>query len=72
MYKPKPAKVISCIQARKMVRQGCLAYLAHVRDVKAEFSFINSIHIMSEFKEVFPINLLGMPPKRDIDFYIDL
>ena len=27
---------------------------------------------MSEFNELFPNDFLGMPPDRDIDFFIDL
>ena len=34
VYKPKLAKIISSLWARKLVGQGCfLAYLAHVRNV---------------------------------------
>lgn len=69
MYKPKQAKVISYIWDRKIERQGCLAYLAHDKDVKAEFLFIDSIPVT--FKEVFPIDLPSMPSNRDIDLELD-
>ncbi|WMV54709.1 hypothetical protein MTR67_048094 [Solanum verrucosum] len=58
--------------ARKFIRQGCLAYLAHIRDVEFETPSIESIYVVSEFRKVFPNNLSGMPPDRDIDFCIDL
>ncbi|WMV40784.1 hypothetical protein MTR67_034169 [Solanum verrucosum] len=51
--KPKPTKVISFIWARKLVGQGCLVYLAHIRDVDIESPSIESIPAVSEFKEVF-------------------
>ncbi|WMV14263.1 hypothetical protein MTR67_007648 [Solanum verrucosum] len=51
---------------------GCLAYLAHIRNIEVEFSSIESIPIVSEFKEVFHIDLPGMPPDRDINLCIDL
>ncbi|WMV26232.1 hypothetical protein MTR67_019617, partial [Solanum verrucosum] len=38
----------------------------------AESPSIEFIPIISEFWEVFSTNLLGMPPDRNIDFYIDL
>ncbi|WMV38417.1 hypothetical protein MTR67_031802 [Solanum verrucosum] len=57
VYKPKLAKVMSSIRARKLVGQGCLAYLAHIQDVEVESPFIESIPIVSEFKDVFPTNL---------------
>ncbi|WMV24966.1 hypothetical protein MTR67_018351 [Solanum verrucosum] len=36
VYKPKQAQIISSILARKLAGQGCLAYLAHIRDVEVE------------------------------------
>ncbi|WMV26697.1 hypothetical protein MTR67_020082 [Solanum verrucosum] len=72
VYKPKQAKIISFIRANKLVEQGCLAYLAHVRDVKIEAPPIGYIHVVSEFSEGFPNDLHGMPSDRDIDFCIDL
>jgi hypothetical protein len=32
----------------------------------------DGIHVVSEFSDVFPDDLPGMPPDRDIDFSIDL
>ncbi|WMV25842.1 hypothetical protein MTR67_019227, partial [Solanum verrucosum] len=61
VYKPKQAKIISSIRASKLVGQGCLAYLAHVRDVEVETPSIESIPVVSEFREVFPNDLPGMP-----------
>ncbi|WMV19547.1 hypothetical protein MTR67_012932 [Solanum verrucosum] len=72
VYKPKQAKIISSIRARKLVGQGCLAYLAHIRDVEVESPSIESIPVVSKFREEFPIDLPGMPLDRDIDFCIDL
>ncbi|WMV50666.1 hypothetical protein MTR67_044051 [Solanum verrucosum] len=43
VYKPKPAKVISFIRAGKLVGQGCLAYLAHFRDVDGDSPSMESI-----------------------------
>ncbi|XP_049372801.1 uncharacterized protein LOC125837770 [Solanum verrucosum] len=65
-------KVISPIRARKLEGQGCLAYLAYIQDVDVESPSIESILIVSEFKEVFPSDFPGMPLDRDIDFCIDL
>ncbi|WMV42843.1 hypothetical protein MTR67_036228 [Solanum verrucosum] len=72
VYKPKEAKIISVIRARKLVGQRCLAYMAHILDVEVESSSIESIHVVSEFREVFLDDLPGMPPNKDIDFCIDL
>ncbi|XP_070034517.1 uncharacterized protein [Nicotiana tomentosiformis] len=32
----------------------------------------DSVHVVQEFSDVFPSDLPGIPPERDIDFYIDL
>ncbi|WMV07513.1 hypothetical protein MTR67_000898, partial [Solanum verrucosum] len=66
------AKIISSIWASKLVEQGCLAYLTHVRDVEIEALSIGSILVVSQFSEVFPNDLPGMPSDRDIDVCIDL
>ena len=72
MYKPKQAKIISPIRTREFTGQGCLDSLAHIQDVEVDSLSIESIHLVSEFREVFPTDFLGMPPDRDIDFCIDL
>jgi len=65
-------RVISFIKAQHMVEKGCLAYLAYVRDTTAETPAIDSVPVVREFSDVFPSDLPGMPPDRDIDFCIDL
>ncbi|XP_070007580.1 uncharacterized protein [Nicotiana sylvestris] len=58
--------------ARQMVEKGCLAYLAYVRDTTTESPTIDSVLVVREFADVFPSDLPGMPPDRDINFCIDL
>ncbi|WMV45277.1 hypothetical protein MTR67_038662 [Solanum verrucosum] len=72
VYKPKQAKIISSIRASKLVEQGCLAYLSNIRDAEVESPSIESILVVSEFREVFHNDLPGMTPDRDIDICIDL
>ena len=55
-----------------MVSKGCLAFLAHLRDNITQVPSIESVSIVREFLDVFPADLPGMPPDRDIDFSIDL
>ncbi|XP_070005153.1 uncharacterized protein [Nicotiana sylvestris] len=66
------SRVISFLKARYMVEKGCLDYLAYVWDTTAESPTIDSVPVVREFVDVFPSNLPGMPPDRDIDFCIDL
>jgi hypothetical protein len=32
----------------------------------------DNIHVVRDFPDVFPEELLGMPPKREVEFVIDL
>ncbi|XP_070023152.1 uncharacterized protein [Nicotiana sylvestris] len=43
---------------------------AYVRDVSVDTPLVDSIPVVRDFPDVFPADLLGMPPDRDIDFGI--
>ncbi|XP_070003321.1 uncharacterized protein [Nicotiana sylvestris] len=66
------SRVISYVKAHNMVKKGCLAYLAYVRDSSMEVPSMDSVPVFCAFPELFPADLQGMPPGRDIDFCIDL
>ncbi|WMV30894.1 hypothetical protein MTR67_024279 [Solanum verrucosum] len=67
-----PKGVISFLKARHLVKRGCLAYLAHIRDTSVETSMLESISVVSKFSEVFSTDLPSLPHGRDIDFCIDI
>ncbi|XP_049381184.1 uncharacterized protein LOC125845686 [Solanum stenotomum] len=67
-----PNRVISHIRAQRMIDRGCLSYLAFIWDVGAESPAMESIPMVQEFPDVFPEDLPGVPPVRDIDFSINL
>ncbi|XP_070024843.1 uncharacterized protein [Nicotiana sylvestris] len=67
-----PSRVISFRKAQRMVEKGCAAYLDYVRDVSADTPSVDSVPVVRDFSDVFPVDLPGMPPDRDIDFGIDL
>ncbi|XP_070042717.1 uncharacterized protein [Nicotiana tomentosiformis] len=67
-----PSRVITYLKAQRMVEKGCISYLSFVMDVSAETPAIDSILVVRDFPDVFPADLPGMPPDRDIDFGIDL
>ena len=33
--------------------------------------WLEDFHVLQEFMDVFPNEILGLPPKRDIDFIIE-
>ena len=66
------SNVISAATARTMVRKGCEAYLAYVIDTKkAEPSLFDTPTIF-DYLDVFPGELSGLPPQREIEFSIDV
>ncbi|KAH0725040.1 hypothetical protein KY284_000905 [Solanum tuberosum] len=60
------------VTARKMISKGCFYHIVRVMDIESETPSLESIPVVSEFLEVFPIDLPGIPPEREIDFGIDL
>ena len=66
------SNVISTATARKMVRKGCEAYLAYVIDTVKARPSVSDIPIVSDFPDVFPKELPGLPPQREIEFAIDV
>ncbi|XP_060170649.1 uncharacterized protein LOC132601584 [Lycium barbarum] len=69
---PVPKNIIFFVRAKKLVAKGCLAYLAYLRDTSVDSLPLESVPIVSEFAEVFPSDLLGIPLDSDIDFCIYL
>ncbi|XP_060209835.1 uncharacterized protein LOC132636820 [Lycium barbarum] len=66
------SNIISAVVARKMIRQGCEAYLAHIFDTHLEIPSLKEIPVVCEFPDVFPENLPGLPPEREVEFPIEV
>ncbi|GJU40450.1 putative reverse transcriptase domain-containing protein [Tanacetum coccineum] len=65
-------KVISCIKARKYIERGCHLFLAHVTEKKPKEKRLEDVLVIRDFSKVFPDELPGLPPPRQIEFRIDL
>ncbi|WRX25592.1 hypothetical protein QQP08_018079 [Theobroma cacao] len=52
--------------------QGDKSYLAVVRDTQAKVGDISQVLVVNEFMDVFPEELLGLPPQQEIEFCLDL
>ncbi|XP_055824296.1 uncharacterized protein LOC129892763 [Solanum dulcamara] len=55
-----------------MIYQGCSAYLAHIIDTRVESPSLKDIPTVCDFLKVFPENLPGLPPEREVEFPIEL
>ena len=65
-------KIISMMKAQKCMHKGCRAYLAYVVDTAAKPKELKDVPVVCQFPDVFPDDLPGMPPKREVEFRIDL
>ena len=66
------SNVISASTARTMVRKGCEAYLAYVIDTKKVEPSLSDFPTISDYPDVFPEELPGLPPRREIEFAINV
>ncbi|KAI3752357.1 hypothetical protein L2E82_24335 [Cichorium intybus] len=65
-------KLISCTKAQKYLHKNYHAFLAYVVDKKNNTKKIENIPQVCEFPDVFPDDLPGLPPNRQVEFRIDL
>ena len=66
------SNVISAATARTMVQKECEAYLAYVIYMKKAETSLSDIPIVCDHPNVFPEELSGLPPQREIEFAIDV
>jgi hypothetical protein len=71
---PRPISIreISTLQLKTCFRKGCQLYAAHVEETENTKGLsLKDFSGLQEFEDVFQ-EILGFPPRRDIDFSIDL
>ncbi|GKA60537.1 putative reverse transcriptase domain-containing protein, partial [Tanacetum coccineum] len=68
--------IISCTKTQKYIEKGCQVYLAQVMskkdEDKSEEKRLEDVPIVQNFSDVFPEELPGLPPNRQVEFQIDL
>nr|GFC34893.1 putative reverse transcriptase domain-containing protein [Tanacetum cinerariifolium] len=69
---PMQDSIISALQARTLRYHGCEGFLAMIHDMTSEVPTIHDQPIVSEFPDVFPDELLGIPQVREVEFNIEL
>ncbi|GJS52345.1 putative reverse transcriptase domain-containing protein [Tanacetum coccineum] len=65
-------KVISCIKARKYIERGSQLFLAQVTEKEPSKKQLQDVPVIHNFPEVFPDDLPGLPPPRQVEFRIEL
>jgi hypothetical protein len=64
--------MISALHACRLMQQGCEGYIAYLLNPSGSASSLGDIPVVSEYPDVFPEELPGLPPEREIDFSIEL
>ena len=65
----------SAARERQSLRQGCRGFIAYVMDARIDSErprSVDEVPIVREFEDVFPEELPGVPPERQVKFSIDL
>ncbi|GJR80479.1 putative reverse transcriptase domain-containing protein [Tanacetum coccineum] len=65
-------KIVSCIKAQKYIEKGCELFLAQVTEQESKEKRLEDVPVIRDFPEVFPEELPGLPPPRQVEFRIDL
>ncbi|GKF05653.1 putative reverse transcriptase domain-containing protein, partial [Tanacetum coccineum] len=65
-------KVISCIKARKYIKRGSQLFLAQVTEKEPSKKQLQDVPVICNFPEVFPDDLSGIPPPRQVEFRTEL
>ncbi|XP_074364525.1 uncharacterized protein LOC141705502 [Apium graveolens] len=65
-------KLISALKASKLLSKGCDGYLAFVKDTSKDEPSIEDYPAVREYEDVFPDELPGLPPHREVEFTIEL
>ena len=61
------------MELKKFCRKGFQLYAAHILEPTGDKTpRLEDYQVLQEFKDVFPHEIPGLPPKRDIDFTIEL
>ncbi|VFQ98266.1 unnamed protein product [Cuscuta campestris] len=69
---PKAPEFISSLSARRLIRKKCEMFLCHVQDMRKESPRQQDIRTVCDFPNVFPEDLPGLPPPREVEFSINL
>ncbi|XP_012435395.1 uncharacterized protein LOC105762020 [Gossypium raimondii] len=66
------SNVISALMVEKLVRKGCEAFLAYIGASNSEGPSVGDVRTVKDVFDVFPDELLGLPPSCKVEFGIEL
>nr|GFA02910.1 putative reverse transcriptase domain, aspartic peptidase domain protein [Tanacetum cinerariifolium] len=68
----KSMQIIFALQTRTLLSHGCEGFLATIHDTTSDVPSVHDQPVVSEFPDVFPDELPGIPPVREVEFSIEL
>ncbi|KAJ9539506.1 LOW QUALITY PROTEIN: hypothetical protein OSB04_032239 [Centaurea solstitialis] len=70
----RPPRTCSLAKARRYVKGGGMSYLVYVAEIAGEKKrkTVADVPVVRDFPDVFPEDLPGVPPERQVEFGIDL
>jgi hypothetical protein len=74
IQKPVSVRQVSSMQFKKCLRKGCQFYAIQVTNLleKEDKTKLEDFVVLREFKDMFVYEIPELPPRRKIDFSIDL
>ncbi|KAJ0917224.1 putative transcription factor interactor and regulator CCHC(Zn) family [Helianthus annuus] len=64
--------ICSMLKAHKLMKHGCRAFMIYTIEPEKESPKIGDVPLVRDFEDVFPENLPGIPPEREVEFGIEL
>ena len=64
--------LISGIQSRKLLHKGAQKYLAYLINIEKDKVKIEEVPVVKDYLDVFPEELVSIPPEREVEFKIEL
>nr|GFC06476.1 putative reverse transcriptase domain-containing protein [Tanacetum cinerariifolium] len=65
-------KVVSCMKLKKYVDRGSCLFVAQVVEKEPTKRRLEDVPVICKFPDVFPEDLPGLPPPRQVEFEIEL
>nr|GEY74504.1 putative reverse transcriptase domain-containing protein [Tanacetum cinerariifolium] len=65
-------KVVSCMKVKKYVDRGSYLFVAQVVEKEPTERRLEDVPVICKFLDVFPEDLPGLPPPREVEFEIEL
>ncbi|KAA3470805.1 DNA/RNA polymerases superfamily protein [Gossypium australe] len=65
-------RIILAFYAQRLICKGSEAFLAYILDTRDSELRLDQLLVVSKFIDVFPEELLGLPPDCEVEFVIDL